>query len=74
MTTADIKQAINDADQALAVAAYAIRKAKSNPQRRDEHVKTAAAGIAEAAKALKAAQAPAKKAPAKKAPAKKAKK
>ena len=68
------KAAILECEQELNRAAYAAKKAITDPTNQDKHVAAAAAHIAEAAKAIKAA-APAKasaKAPAKKAPAKKA--
>ena len=67
------KAQITTADEALTLAAYAVRKAKTDPGNRNNWLKNAAAHIADATKAIKAASpAPAKKAPAKKAPAKKA--
>ncbi len=70
-----MKEHITAADQALTLAAYAVRKAKTDPSNRDQWIKAAAGHTADAAAAIKAAApSPAKKAPAKKAPAKKAKK
>lgn len=68
------KEAITAADQALTTAAYAVRKAKTDPSNRADWLSSAAGSIAIAAAAVKTATgAPAPK-PAKKAPAKKAKK
>ena len=67
------KAQITTADEALTLAAYAVRKAKTDPGNRENWLKNATAHTADATKAIKAASpAPAKKAPAKKAPAKKA--
>ena len=71
------KEQITAADQALTLAGYAVRKAKTDPGNRDAWLKDAAAHIATAGASVKAAApapAPAKKAPAKKAAPKKAKK
>ena len=62
------KEAITAADQALTTAAYAVRKAKTDPSNRAAWLSSAADSIAAAAAAVKTASAPAPK-PAKKAPA-----
>ena len=62
------REAITTADQALTGAAYAVRKAKTDPTKRAEWLSDAADNIAAAAAAVKdATPKPAKKAPAKKA-------
>ena len=69
------KEQITAADQALTLAGYAVRKAKTDPLNGPAWLKDAAAHLATAAAAVKAAAPPApKKAPAKKAAPKKAKK
>ena len=69
------KEQITAADQALTLAGYAVRKAKTDPGNRDAWLKDAATHIAAAATSVKAATTAApKKAPAKKAAPKKAKK
>ena len=73
------KKQITAADQALTLAGYAVRKAKTDPVNRNAWLKDAATHIATAGASVKAAApapapAPAKKAPAKKAAPKKAKK
>ena len=71
------KEQITAADQALTLAGYAVRKAKTDPVNRDAWLKDAAAHIATAGASVKAAApapSPAMKAPAKKAAPKKAKK
>ena len=67
------REAITTADQALTGAAYAVRKAKTDPANRAEWLSSAADSIGAAAAAVRDASAPAPK-PAKKATAKKAKK
>jgi len=70
-----VKEHIADAGQLLTLAAFAVRKAKTDPANRDNWLKDAAAHTAAASKAIKAAQpAPVKKAEPKKAAPKKAKK
>ena len=65
------KEAILKCEMILTDAAYATRKAITDPTNKDQHIAAAAAAIADAAAAIKAAT-PAKPAP-KKAPAKKKK-
>lgn len=66
------KEAITEADKALTMAGYAVRKAKTDPSNRADWLSAAGDSIAAAAAAVKTASEPAPKpAKAKKAPTKK---
>lgn len=65
------KEAITTADKALTAAAYAVRKAKTDPSNRADWLSAAGDSIAAAAAAVKTASAPAPKPAKPKAPAKK---